>query len=286
MSDLKAAVLLLEDGTFFEGRSCGADGTSIGEICFNTTAIGYPEVISDPGYKGQIVAMTYPQIGNYGINLDDLQSGKLALSGLVVRDLCQTPSNFRSDMGLSELLINNGVVAIDNIDTRQLVTHIRDKGAMQAIISAEDMDKASLMEKLNNASPLNELDLVEVVSTEETYKFELDESVYGDLIEPGAKPNLNIVVYDLGCKRSVLRGLARAGFNAVVVPSNTSASDILALDVDAVLFSNGPGSPVRASTAIAVASELVGKLPLFGVGLGHQIIALAAGGLVEKLKVE
>ncbi|HBT96071.1 MAG TPA: carbamoyl-phosphate synthase small subunit, partial [Coriobacteriia bacterium] len=156
MSENKRAVLLLEDGTYFEGRSCGAQGTSFGEICFNTAAIGYPEVISDPGYAGQIVVMTYPQIGNYGISTPDLQRDSLALRGLVARDICKTPSNFRSEKSLPALLIEQGIVAIDNIDTRELVTTVREKGNMKAVLSTEIFDREVLLARLGEAPSLGQ----------------------------------------------------------------------------------------------------------------------------------
>jgi carbamoyl-phosphate synthase small subunit len=285
MSNSKKAVLLLEDGTFFEGRSCGAEGIRFGEICFNTAAIGYPEVISDPGYGGQIVVMTYPQIGNYGINYADLQSDELALSALVARDICKTPSNFRSEVSLPELLVQKGIVAIEDIDTRLLVTHIRDNGSMKAVVSTEELGKDELLAKLNESLPLGAQDPVQNISTKTSYEFDFDDSVFGELLEPGFVGSKHVAVYDCGCKRSILRGLVRAGFKVTVVPHDTSADEVVALGVDAVLLSNGPGSPERAVATIEAARLLADKLPVFGIGLGHQLLALAAGGSVKKLKV-
>jgi len=280
----KPAALLLEDGTYFRGTSCGAQGEAFGEICFNTSLVGYLEVISDPSYAGQIITMTYPQIGNYGVSRADLQRDTLALRGLVVRALCYTPSNFRSDLSLPDFLAEQGIVAIEDVDTRKLTQHIRDKGAMRAIISTVDLDATSLAAKVQASPSIVAVNLAQTVSVPEPYEYVPDESAYDFLLKPAPKARHHVVAYDCGAKRGILRNLHRAGCKVTVVPWDTPASAVLALKPDGVFFSNGPGDPEPIIETAQAARELFGKLPIFGICLGHQMIGLAAGAQTEKLK--
>ena len=277
------AILMLEDGACFTGSSCGARGEAFGEICFNTAVVGYLEIISNPAYAGQIVTMTYPQIGNYGVVGADLQSDVLSLRGLVVHDICHTPSSFRSEMDLPEFLRQEGVVAICDIDTRALAQHIRDNGSQRAGISTVDLDPASLLEKVKASPTLASQNLVPTVSTQKTYEFIDTGTDYDFILKPPLPVRHHVVVYDNGLARSVLRDLQRAGCKLTVVPWDTPAASILALEPDGVFISGGPGNPEAAQEAIEAAGALLGHLPVFGMGLGHQILALAAGGKVERL---
>ena len=282
----KDAILALEDGTFFKGKACGAAGEVFGEICFNTAVEGYLEVISDPSYAGQIVAMTYPQIGNYGVNLQDAQSERPALRGLVVRDLCRTPSNWRSDMDLATYLERTGIVAIEGIDTRALVRHVRERGAMQAALSTEDLDEESLLAKVRASEPLVGANLVKTVSCTEVHDFA---AVPGDdsrsfALASAAPARHSIVAYDCGAKRSILQELVRVGCEVAVVPWDTPAEDVLALDPDGVFVSNGPGDPDAVCATYEQVGKLLGKLPMFGICMGHQMICKAAGARMEKLR--
>lgn len=278
------ALLVLEDGTVFEGRSCAAEGEVFGEICFNTSCIGYLEVLSDPSYAGQIIAMTYPQIGNYGVNRDDLQAESLALRGLVVRDMTRTPSNWRSEMNLPEFLAEEGVVAIEGVDTRSLTRHIRDNGAQRAVISTIDRDKDSLREKVRASQTIQGKNLASTVSCTSSYLFsELPKSHSFAFAKP-KKTRYSIVAYDCGAKRSILSGLVRAGFEVEVVPWDTSAEEVLSASPDGVFLSNGPGDPEAVEGTYSQVNKLLGKLPLFGICLGHQMICKAAGAKMEKLK--
>jgi carbamoyl-phosphate synthase small subunit len=278
------AALLLEDGTFFQGFSCGAEGETFGEICFNTSMVGYLEVISDPSYAGQIITMTYPQIGNYGITRADLQRDTLALRGLVVRDMCATPSNFRSEASLPDFLKEQGVVAIEDIDTRRLTRHVRDNGAMRAVISTTDNDKDSLLKKVLASPSIVAQNLAQTVSVTQIYDYVADDQAYDFLLKPAPEPRFHVVAYDCGAKRGILRNLHRAGCSVTVVPWDTPATKVLALKPDGVFFSNGPGDPEPVEATAQAARELFDKVPIFGICLGHQMIALGAGAKTEKLK--
>ena len=282
------ALLVLEDGAVFAGTACGAVGEVFGEICFNTSLEGYLEVITDPSYAGQIVTMTYPQIGNYGVNPDDVQSDHPALRGLVVRDMCATPSNWRSEMSLPEFLEREGVVAIEGVDTRALVRHVRDNGAMRAVLSSEDADADSLLAKVRASQSIVGVNLAETVSRTET-------STFGRLDLPESKSfaaesisseeiDYRVVAYDCGVKRSILEGLVRAGCEVEVVPWDTPAEDVLAKAPDGVFLSNGPGDPDAVEGTYRQVEKLLGNVPLFGICLGHQMICKAAGADIEKLK--
>ncbi|MCL1879261.1 MAG: glutamine-hydrolyzing carbamoyl-phosphate synthase small subunit [Actinomycetia bacterium] len=276
---------MLEDGSYFPGLSCGAAGEAVGEICFNTSMVGYLEVISDPSYAGQIVTMTYPQIGNYGVALNDLQCDKLALSGLVVRDICAMPSNFRSDMPLPEFLAEQGVVAITDVDTRALTRHIRDHGAQRALISSVDLDPVSLYARVQAVPELIGKNLAATVSVDAPYLYDVAPvaQAYDAWLKPAAKPQHKVIAYDCGIKRGILMNLARAGCAVIVVPWNTPAADVLAWDPDAIFLSNGPGDPEPVRETFEAVRALLGKLPVFGICMGHQMLSLAAGAVVEKL---
>ncbi len=266
----RPALLVLEDGTAFPGTACGALGEAFGEICFNTSLEGYFEVITDPSYAGQIVTMTYPQIGNYGVYLADAQSAHPALRGLVVRDMCFTPSSWRSEMTLPDFLVREGIVAIEGVDTRALVRHVRECGAMRAVLSTEDLDVASLAAKVRASESIVGANLVSTVSCKES--FSRGEGGY------------SVVAYDCGMKNSILQGLVRAGCKVQVVPWDTPAADVLAANPDGVFLSNGPGDPDAVEGTYRQVEQLLGNVPVFGICLGHQMICKAAGARMEKLK--
>ncbi len=279
-------VLMLADGAVFYGRSCGASGEAVGEICFNTSLEGYLEVLTDPSYAGQIITMTYPQIGNYGVNLEDVQSAEPALRGMVVHDMCHTPSNWRSDMSVPEFLREHGIVAIEGVDTRALTRHIRDYGAQQAIISTEDFDRESLAKKVAAAPSIVGVNLAKTVSCAEKHAFGADQLPQSQAfaVSDPAEPRYNVVAYDCGVKLSILQGLVRAGCSLTVVPWDTPAEDVLAMEPDGVFLSNGPGDPDAVEETYAQVQKLIGKVPVFGICLGHQMVSLACGGQMEKLK--
>lgn len=280
------AYLVLEDGTSFVGRACGAEGESFGEICFNTSLEGYLEVITDPSYAGQIVTMTYPQIGNYGVNLEDMQSDHPALRGLVVRDMCYEPSNWRSQMTLPKFLERENIIGIEDIDTRALVRHIRDNGAMRAVISTVDSSFDSLLAKVKASPSIIGVNLVKTVSCAKPYDFshaDLPESKRFALDE-AEDGRFSVVAYDCGAKRSILEGLVRVGCKVHVVPWDTRAEDVLELHPDGVFLSNGPGDPDAVAETYAQVERMLGKVPMFGICLGHQMISVAAGAHMVKLK--
>ena len=267
----------------FAGTSCGAPGETFGEICFNTALEGYLEVITDPSYAGQIVTMTYPQIGNYGVAREDLQRDTCALKGLVVRDMCRTPSNFRSNMTLPEFLWEQNIVAIEGVDTRALVRHVRDHGAQRAVISTVDTNVQSLLRKVRSSKSIVGQNLVQTVSCTGVH----DHTLYGtypSFIQQPATQTHHVVVYDCGVKTSILDNLVRAGCKLTVVPWNTPAPDVLALKPNGVFFSNGPGDPDAVQATYYQATELLGKVPIFGICMGHQMLCKAAGATMEKLK--
>ncbi|EAT16303.1 glutamine-hydrolyzing carbamoyl-phosphate synthase small subunit [Desulfuromonas acetoxidans] len=279
------AILALADGRVFHGQSIGAVGETFGEVVFNTSMSGYQEILTDPSYHGEIVTMTYPQIGNYGVNKEDVESDKPHLAGFVVKESCEFPSNWRSELSLNEYLQQNNIVGIQGIDTRALVKHIRDHGAQTGVISTVDLDVDSLVEKARKAPGLVGRDLVKEVTTAESYTWTQGvwdlEKGYTELVEPA---RYHVVAYDFGIKRNILRNLVSAGCRVTVVPASTSASDVLALNPDGVFLSNGPGDPEPITYAQENIRQLLGKVPLFGICLGHQLLAIALGGTTYKLK--
>jgi carbamoyl-phosphate synthase small subunit len=286
------AILALEDGRCFKGTSFGATGTTTGEICFNTSMTGYQEVITDPSYRGQIVAMTYPQIGNYGINPEDTESNGPHIRAFVIGELCEVPSNWRSSMPLSEYLGNHQILGIEGIDTRALTKHLRSLGAMRACVttelSAEDAIAAA------KASPSMEgMDYVKEVSTPVSYHWteESREWILPNALteEPGPYKALppvrhRIVAYDFGLKYNILRRLGQAGFDIEVVSSTATAKEVLAKNPDGIFLSNGPGDPAALGYIHDELKELIGKIPIFGICLGNQLLAHAFGGTTFKLK--
>ncbi len=265
------AILALEDGTIFEGKSFGAIGEQTGEVVFNTSMTGYQEILTDPSYKGQIVTMTYPLIGNYGINPEDFESVKPHLSGFVVREASKIVSNWRSTMSLDDFLKKYKIIGIEGIDTRALTLHIRSAGAMKGIISTEDLNPKNLVRKARDSIGLVDRDLVKEVTCKKVYKW-------------NAQGRYKIVLLDCGAKHNIMRELAARDCQVTVVPAKTSAKKILALKPDGVMLSNGPGDPAAVTYVIETVKNLIGKVPLFGICLGHQMLGLALGAKTYKLK--
>jgi len=278
------AVLALADGTVFEGESFGAPGEARGEVVFNTSMTGYQEILTDPSYCGQLVCMTYTEIGNVGVNEEDVESHRPWVEGFIVREYWEDASNWRAQATLGDYLRRHGIPGIHGIDTRALVRHIRDRGAQNAVLSTVDLDHRSLVEKARAVPPMVGQDLVQRVTCHEPYDW--TECTW----ELGAgyqrRNNENgpfVVAYDFGIKRNILRNLVNAGCRVRVVPATTPARAALALAPDGVFLSNGPGDPDVGRYA-AIVRELIGQVPIFGICLGHQILALALGGRTYKLK--
>lgn len=281
------AKLALEDGTVFTGISIGAEGEVDGEVCFNTSMTGYQEILTDPSYRGQIVTMTYPQIGNYGINAEDVESQGPKLAGFVVREHSRTESNFRSEQSLSEYLKAHNVVAIESIDTRALVRRIRSAGAMRGVLSTTDLDDASLIAKAKASPGLVGRDLVQEVTPHETFVWSEPLSQWTRLDgeqQESAKDGPHVVALDFGMKWNIPRHLVGMGCRVTIVPGTTNAEEILALNPDGVFLSNGPGDPEPVEYAINTVRELLGKKPLFGICLGHQLLSLACGAKTFKMR--
>ncbi len=267
------ALLALEDGRTFRGRSWAADGEVCGEMVFNTSMTGYQEVLTDPSYAGQIVCMTYPLIGNYGINAADAESARPWVEGFVVREASRIASNWRSEESLESYLKRWNIVAIEGIDTRALVRHIRDKGAMRACLSTTDLDEKSLVEKALQSPPMENRELASVVTTKEPYDFPAE-----------GEERFHVVCYDFGVKRNSLRELAQLGVRTTVVPASTSAADALALEPDGIFLSNGPGDPASMNKEVAEIRELLkAHVPTFGICFGHQLLGRAFGAETFKL---
>lgn len=273
-------IVALEDGTIFEGVSFGAEGKIAGEVVFNTSMTGYQEILTDPSYTGQIVTMTYPLIGNYGSNPEDIESDGVKAKGFIVREYCDYPSNYRSDKSLAKYLQENDIVGVTEIDTRELTRHIRTAGAMRGIIAAGDYDPQALVEEAKNSPTLVGRDLVAEVSCKEPYDFDEPCSWMGEAKEK----KYNIAVYDFGVKYNILRCLCSMGCNVKVYPASTTAEDILKENPDGVFLSNGPGDPEAVTYAIENIKNLIGKVPMMGICLGHQLSALALGAETYKLK--
>jgi carbamoyl-phosphate synthase small subunit len=283
---LESAILALEDGTVFEGRSFGAPAERSGEVVFNTALTGYQEVFTDPSYSGQIVILTNPQIGNYGANSEDNESAKPYIEGLVVREFSDHSSNWRSDQEADAFLSRNQIPIVSEIDTRALVRHLRTRGVMRGVLSATQKDPAALVEKARNIPSMSGLDLASVVSTPEAYEWNkgVDACSPSELVERPAPPKHHVVAYDFGIKRNILRRLVQVGCRVTVVPALTSAEDVLSLKPDGVFLSNGPGDPEPLRTQVGNVQRLIGKVPIFGICLGNQILGLAVGGKTYKMK--
>ena len=279
------AILALEDGRVFHGRGDGAAGERCGEVVFNTSLTGYQEVLTDPSYTGQIVILTYPHIGNYGTNALDSESARPYAEGLIVRELSALTSNWRSTEGTSRFLAEFGVPVISEIDTRALVRHLRLHGAMRGIISTVDKDTQSLTAKAKASPSMVGLDLATKVTTAKPYEWnEPSAAIFGENGKGPEPPRFHVVAYDYGIKRNILRRLVDIGARVTVVPAATSASDVLDLKPDGVFLSNGPGDPEPVEYAARAVRDLAGRVPVFGICLGHQIVGLALGGRTYKLK--
>ncbi|MFZ9021753.1 MAG: glutamine-hydrolyzing carbamoyl-phosphate synthase small subunit [Litorivicinaceae bacterium] len=284
------AMLLLADGTQFVGRSIGADGISVGEVVFNTAMTGYQEILTDPSYARQLVTLTYPHIGNVGVNAEDEESSAIHAGGLIIRDLPFVHSNFRAQESLDHYLARAGVVGIADIDTRQLTRILRDKGAQAGVIIAgdnacSDTGIASAKDALDQFPGLAGMDLAKQVTTSESYPWTQGTWVLGEGHVDHAESRFHVVAYDFGVKRNILRMLAERGCRLTVVPAETSAEEVLAMNPDGVFLSNGPGDPEPCTYAIeAIRKILEAKIPIFGICLGHQLLGLASGAKTIKMK--
>ncbi len=274
------ALIALEDGSTFEGKSFAGGGEKEGEIVFNTSMTGYQEIMTDPSYKGQIVTMTYPLIGNYGVNDEDVESDGPKVEGFIVREFSKVTSNHRARSSLFDYLEKHRIIAVEEVDTRALTRHIRVKGAMKGIISTIDLDRERLVERAKNSRGIVGLDLVSEVTCTRSYVFDEPDDRTGTRKEPG----LTCVVMDFGVKRNILRILRNEGCRVIVVPADTKATDILALKPHGVLLSNGPGDPEGLPYAVNEIRHLFGHVPIFGICLGQQLLGLAYGGKTYKLK--
>jgi len=282
MSAVTPAILALADGTVFTGNALGATGETSGEVVFNTALSGYQEVLTDPSYRGQMVTMTYPHIGNYGINPEDNESKQPWLAGFIVKEACPSPSNWRSRQSLDDYLVAHGIVGIQGIDTRALTTHLRDYGSQQGVISHVDLDSTRVVQKAKDAPSIIGRDLVKEVTCAKTYQWMEGSGRW--MVAPSRSHGFKVVAYDFGIKYNILRRLVDEGYEVTVVPAATRANEVLALNPDGVFLSNGPGDPEAVPYAIAAVRALLGKTPLFGICLGHQIMGLALGLQTYKLK--
>jgi carbamoyl-phosphate synthase small subunit len=283
---LDSAILALEDGTVFEGRSFGAPAERSGEVVFNTALTGYQEVFTDPSYSGQIVILTNPQIGNYGTSEADNEAARPYIEGLAVREFSEVTSNWRADSDADEFLKRHNIPIISGIDTRALVRHLRNRGVMRGVLSAVERDAGKLVEKAKAIPSMAGLDLATAVSTPDRYEWTqgAEPCSPSDIVEPPPPARFHVVAYDFGIKRNILRRLAQVGCKVTVVPSLTPAEDALALKPDGVFLSNGPGDPEPLRLQIENVRRLIGKVPIFGICLGNQILGLAAGGRTYKMK--
>ena len=268
------AILVLEDGRTFYGASFGAEGETFGEVVFNTSMSGYQEILTDPSYAGQIVCMTYPLIGNYGVNPDDVESRRPWVEGFVVREASRVASNWRSTETLDSYLKRNNIIGIEHIDTRALVRHIRDKGAMRSAISTVDLDPESLLQKVLTSPSMENRELASVVSISEEFEFPAADNF-----------KYHVVAYDFGVKTNSLREFSKFGCRVTVIPADTSANDVLALKPDGIFLSNGPGDPASMTAVVNEIKKLTdSNVPMFGICLGHQILGQVFGGSTYKLK--
>ncbi|HTT60802.1 MAG TPA: glutamine-hydrolyzing carbamoyl-phosphate synthase small subunit [Bryobacteraceae bacterium] len=283
---MPSAILALEDGSVFEGRSFGAPAERSGEVVFNTAITGYQEIFTDPSYAGQIVILTNPQIGNYGTNHADNESAHPYIEGLAVREFSSVSSNWRCDEEASEFLSKHGIPVVSDLDTRALVRHLRTRGVMRGVLSAVETDSGKLVGKARQIPTMAGLDLASRVSTAEPYDWDKPVELCSpsELVPPPAPPRFRVVAYDFGIKQNILRRLVQVGCRVTVVPALTTAEDVLALKPDGVFLSNGPGDPEPLQTQVTNVRKLMGRVPIFGICLGHQILGLAVGGRTYKLK--
>ncbi len=291
----REAILALEDGRVFRGLAWGAQGERTGEIVFNTAMTGYQEILTDPSYAGQIVTMTYPEIGNYGVNEDDVESRRPFVEGFVVRETSKISSNWRASMSLDEYLKRNGIVGISEIDTRALVRHIREKGAMRACLSSVDLEEQSVISKAKNSPEMLGRNLVDEVTCGDPYQWadiREERTTFDPIGEfrhenqslmPGEAP-FRVVAYDFGIKYYILRYLAAVGCEVTVVPARTPADEVISMAPDGVFLSNGPGDPASLTEIVGEIKRLLGASPVFGICLGHQLLGIAFGGQTFKLK--
>jgi len=270
---MKNAILYLEDGTFFMGKAPVILGESSGEVVFNTSMTGYQEILTDPSYAGQIVVMTYPLIGNYGVNAEDVESCKIHVKGFVVKELCRHHSNFRAQKSLMDYLKENHIVTIEGVDTRALTKHLRVAGAMRGIISTQELDPKKFAQKMKQVPSMAGSDWVKEVVPDKPY-----------IWEPGKKYQFKVAVIDCGTKRNILRILSGLGCEAHVFPATAKPEEIRIIKPDGLFLSNGPGDPAALPYVVKTVQAFIGKLPIFGICLGHQILGLALGGKTYKLK--
>ncbi|MBI4354175.1 MAG: glutamine-hydrolyzing carbamoyl-phosphate synthase small subunit [Candidatus Omnitrophica bacterium] len=290
----RPAWLVLEDGTAFKGRAIGAEGQTVGEVVFNTSLTGYQEILTDPSYKGQLVCMTYPHIGNYGVNEEDVESHRPWAEGFILRECSPMASNFRSQMALEVYLKQHGIMAIDGVDTRALTLKLRRQGAMNGGISTIEPDPARVLEKVRFAPSMVGADFVKDVTCEKAYEWPIKSNGEFGMGNSESKrstphsafhaPHWHVVVMDYGVKHNILRQLASLGCYVNVVPAATSAREVLAMKPDGVVLSNGPGDPAAVTYGIEAIRGLIGRVPLLGICLGHQLLGLAFGGKTYKLK--
>jgi len=286
LAAFEPAALVLADGTVFHGRSIGARGQSVGEVVFNTSMCGYQEILTDPSYCKQLITLTYPHIGNTGIVDEDFESARIFASGLIIRDLPPVRSNWRSQRGLQEFLVSSGTVGISDIDTRKLTRMIRERGAQGGCIVAGEVDLQVAMEAARGFGGLAGMDLAKEVTTTRSYEWREGEWVLGKGYVVPASSDLHVVAFDYGIKRNILRMLAARGARVTVLPAQSTADEALALKPDGVFLSNGPGDPEPCDYAIRAIKKLLSDtdIPVFGICLGHQLMALASGGSTVKMK--
>jgi len=282
---MATAKLALEDGTVYTGRAFGAAGETTGEVVFNTSMTGYQEVLTDPSYQGQIVTMTYPLIGNYGVTAEDRESGAPHVAGFIVRENARAPSNFRSELDLDAYLKKHDIVGIEGIDTRALVRRLRVRGAMMGVISSTDLDDASLVARARALPGMDGRDLVREVVPASAYSWDQPGlAPLAQLMLPLHKPTHHVVALDFGMKWNIPRCLTQTGCKVTILPGTVRAADVLTHNPDGIFLSNGPGDPAAVKYAIATVRDLLGKRPIFGICLGHQLLGLAMGGKTYKLK--
>ena len=267
------ALLALEDGTVFHGNTFAGEGEVLGEVVFNTSMTGYQEILTDPSYKGQVVTMTYPLIGNYGINAEDIESSRIQVEGFVVREYEPLPSNWRSEQDLAGYLSDQGIIGIEGVDTRALTSHIRLAGAMRGVISTKDLDPDTLVKKAKDSQGLMGRDLVKGVTCRKPYEWPRE-----------LRGRFKVVALDCGVKYNMIRSLAKRGCSVTIVPAHTGAEEIRAMNPDGLLLSNGPGDPEPITYAVDTIKNLIPDYPIFGICLGHQLLGLAFGGKTYKLR--